>query len=300
MRTKKQYYKTVLLQQNDLFIVLNTKIMSNPKFNYIIMLKFKFVIVNLLMLLLIISCSDNENNTNISQTDDTVIQVINPLFQNSIVSTNIDFIKDSDPNAFSSIQYIGQEVKEMPDSRTDILLDISTYVFEVSFISGDTIEIWAHSTFGDEFAAQEYADKLTSRLGKLPEFIRNIISHVVLHKGNEGAFAESEGHFFVLYSDNMDVRISNNDLEETVFHESIHAALDFEYLQSSQWWQAQQNDDAFITQYAKDNPSKEDMAESALFAYTMIKYSDRLSSEIQNWVNTNIPNRYAFFESIFE
>lgn len=251
------------------------------------------------MSLFVISCTDKDNNSSVSQTDDMVNQVVNPLFPNSIVSTDIDFIKDSDPNAFSNIQYIGQDDKEMPDSRTDVLFDIGTYIFEVSFSNGGVIEVWAHSSFGDEFAAQEYADKLTNRLGKLPEFMRNTISHIVLHKGNAGAFAESEGHFFVLYSENMDVRISNNDLEETIFHESIHAALDFEYLQSSEWSQAQQNDNAFITQYAKENPNKEDMAESALFAYTMIKYPNRLSSEIETWVNTNIPNRYTFFETIF-
>lgn len=95
------------------------------------------------------------------------------------------------------------------------------------------------------------------------------------------------------------MRISNNDLEETIFHESIHAALDSEYLESTEWLNAQQNDDAFITQYAKDNSNKEDMAESALFSYTMIKYPNRLTPEIETWVKTNIPNRYAFFETIF-
>lgn len=264
------------------------------------MIIFNRITALLLLSVWAISCSNKDNSTDTSQADDMNTEVINPLFTNSIVSTDIDFITDSDLNAFTSIQYIGQDDKEMPDSRTDILFDTGTFVFEVSFSNGGIIEIWAHSDFGDALAAQEYADKLTSRLGKLPELMRNTISHVVLHKGDAGAFAESEGHFFVLYSNNMDVRISNNDLEETVFHESVHAALDFEYLQSNAWTQAQQNDNAFITEYAKDNATKEDMAESALFAYTMIKHPNRLSSEIETWVSVNIPNRYAFFETIFQ
>lgn len=260
--------------------------------------------ISLLLFLCTTSCTDTSKNEstpiNTINEDTDVSQTVNPLFSNSIVSTDIDFIKETDSDAFVSINYIGQDDKEMPDSRADELFDNGTYIFEVNFSDGTSIEIWAHSSFGSEDAAKAYADKLTNRLGKLPEFMRNVISHVVLHKGNAGAFAESEGHFFVLYSDNMDVRISNNDLEETVFHESVHAALDFEYLQNTSWLQAQQNDQTFITQYAKDNPNKEDMAESALFAYTMIKYHGRLSNEIEDWVLNYTPNRFAFFQSIFE
>jgi len=122
----------------------------------------------------------------------------------------------------------------------------------------------------------------------------------VLHNGDAGAFAESEANFFVIYSDNMDVRIANNDLEETVFHETIHATLDAIYLNSNGWIQAQQQDNTFITQYARDNSDKEDMAETALFVYTMEKHPGRLSQDIETWVLNNIPNRYSFLETIFQ
>lgn len=267
-------------------------------------------ILSLLLLSLLIShCSNQDNNPDTNEdavdlTDDDMVIVtpppmVNPLFTNSIVSTNIDFITATDPDAFMNIQYIGQDNKEMPDSRNNNLFDTGTYVFEVNFTTGPSVEIWAHSSFGSVIAAQEYADKLTSRLGKLPGFMRNQLSHVVLHNGDAGAFAESEGNFFIIYSVNMDTRISNNDLEETVFHESVHATLDADYLQTAPWLQAQQNDNTFITQYARENADKEDMAESAIFAYTMIKYPGRLSTTTESWVTTNIPNRYAFFQTIF-
>lgn len=227
-------------------------------------------------------------------------QAVAPLFVNSIVSTNIDFITASDLDTYDSIQFVGLDNKEMPDSRNNQLFDTNTFIFNVTFTSGLDVEIWAHSSFGAVSAAQNYAEKLTSRLGKLPLFMRNQLSHVVLHKGDAGAFAESEANFFVIYSDNMDVRIANNDLEETVFHETVHATLDATYLNSSEWIQAQQLDDAFITQYARNNPDKEDMAETALFIYTMVKHPGRLSQDIETWVLTNIPNRYSFLETIFQ
>ncbi|MFP4846033.1 hypothetical protein [Winogradskyella sp. PE311] len=253
-------------------------------------------------ILLTLSCSDENSNTNPNDneiSDDDGNQSVNPLFVNSIVSTNIDFIRDDDSDAFMNIQFIGQEDKEMPDSRTDELFDTGTYIFEVNFSNGEQIEIWAHSSFDSEVVAQEYANKLTGRLGKLPDFMRNELSHVVLHNGDAGAFAESESNFFVIYSINIDLRISNNDLEETVFHESVHATLDADYLLNSEWLQAQQTDDTFITEYARDNSDKEDLAESALFAYTMIKNPGRLPSNVETWITTNIPNRFAFFQTIF-
>lgn len=249
--------------------------------------------------LLAICCSDSENGsiTNIGEKSN---EATTPLFNNSIVSTDIDFIFSNDEDAFLNITYLGQADKEMPDSRNDILFDNGTYVFQLDFSLGNSIDIWVHSTFGSENAAFEYANKLTEPIGKLPEFMRSELSHVVLHKGNAGAFAESEANFFVVYSENIDTRISNNDLEETIFHESVHASLDADFLKSEQWLKSQQNDYAFITEYAKENADKEDMAESALFAFTMIKHPGRLSSDIEMWVKTNIPNRYAFFQAIFE
>lgn len=270
-------------------------------------LKFCLVVLIIAQHLFFMSCS-NKNYENETDTptenlgdvsDDTSNIEINPLFINSIVSTDIDFITANDTNVFTSLDYIGRENKEMPDSTTDELFDTNTYIFRVKFSNGNYTEIWAHSSFQSQSLAQEYANKLTDRLGKLPEFMRNRLSHVVLHNGNSGAFAESEANFFVIYSQNIDVRISNNDLEETIFHETVHATLDSDYLQSDAWLQAQQNDITFITQYAKDNSNKEDMAESALFAYTMLKHPNRLSSDIETWVLTNIPNRFAFFETVF-
>ncbi len=222
-----------------------------------------------------------------------------PLFENSIVSTDIDFIKSTDPDAFLNLSYIGQEAKEMPGGKDDELFDENTYVFKAAFKNDKKIEIWAHSDFGRKAAARDYADKLSDKLGKLPDFMRNALNHVVIHKGDATAFAEDAGKFFVLYSDNMDTRISNNDLEETVFHESIHVALDLKYAKSKEWQEAQAKDGVFITRYAESKPKKEDLAETAIFVYTMEKYPGRLSSEIEQWIKINIPNRYEFLKKLF-
>ena len=256
-----------------------------------------------IVLILCFSCKQNiEKKTDSASLVTEIVgetEGKSPLFKNSIVSTDIDFIQSTDQDAFLSLVYKGQDAKEMPGAESDELFDTHTYIFEATFKNNKKVEIWAHSDFGSKEAAKLYADKLTDKLGKLPNFMRETLNHVVIHKGDSTAFAEDVGRFFVLYSDNMDTRISNNDLEETVFHESIHVALDLLYAKSKDWKQAQTQDGVFITRYAESKPRKEDLAETAIFVYTMEKYPSRLSSDIELWIKANIPNRYKFLKSIF-
>ena len=224
-----------------------------------------------------------------------------PLFPNSVTSNDIDFILDTDPDSFDDFAFLGLENKETPgDPNGGGLFDINTFVFQVSFTDGEILEVWCHSSFGSQAAAQEYVEKLGPRLGKLPAFQRNMINHVVIHKGNGGAFAEIEGQFFILYSDNMDQRISTNDLEETVFHESVHASFQFMYENSPEWTNAQTADASFVTEYGEEFPQVEDMAESALFAYAYLKYPGRLSTTIEDWLEENNPNRLEFFGAFYD
>lgn len=227
-------------------------------------------------------------------------QSIDPLFTNSIVSTDIDFITIDDPSTFLTIKYVGRQEQEMPDRRNDVLMDDSTFVFEADFSDGYKVGIWLHSSFENIAIAEKYAQLLTGPLGRLPEVMRKKLHHVVVHKGDETAFGESEGHFFVLYSGNMETRIRNHDLEETVFHESVHATLEYLYKNDEAWKKAQKSDQAFITKYAASKPELEYLPETAIFAFTMLKHPGRLSPEIEEWINKNIPNRIEFFRKVFD
>lgn len=229
----------------------------------------------------------------------TSVQKIEPLYTNSIVSTDIDFITSEDLNTFTNIQYLGQETKEMPDQRNDVLIDNATYTFRAFFNTSDTVDIWVHSSFLSQDEAQKYAQMVVDPLGKLPQVMRKDLDHVVIHKGDETAFGESEGHFFVLYSENMITRINNHDLEETVFHESVHATLESIYKDDPKWISAQKNDNCYITKYGALKPALEDLPETAIFAYTMIIHAGRLSTDIEEWITTNNSNKLLFFKEIF-
>jgi hypothetical protein len=187
----------------------------------------------------------------------------------------------------------------MPDKRNDELMDKETFVFEATFSDGSKVEVWAHSSFGSVGQAERYALMLSAPLGKLPPVMRGKLAHVVVHKGDATAFGEAEGNFFVVYSENMETRVRDHDLEETVFHESVHATLEMTYRKNRDWLAAQKADTGFITKYAADNPSLEDLPEAALFVYTMLENPGRLPAEVEAWVKRHMPNRLAFFRGIF-
>ena len=267
----------------------------------------KIMVLKVFVFLVILGCNSNneivvrEDLVNQKEQEGEGDKINNtgnskPLFVNSIASTNIDFITSTDPDTFLSISFKGRFEKEMPG--VDNLIDPNAFVFEAQFTGNKKIEIWCHSSFRTQELATEYANKLTDKLGKLPVFMRDELLHVVVHNGEGGAFAEDIGRFFVIFSERMDKRISENDLEETVFHEAAHVAFDPKYAASAAWKKNQNDDATFITEYAQSRAEREDIAETVLFVYTMMKYPGRLSSDVESWVKTNIPNRYNFLKEI--
>lgn len=257
------------------------------------------VVIALSVFVIMASCDKKEDH--VCPSPLAPLAKTGPLYQFSITSNDIDFITSTDPDAFESLTYVGQDKKEMPGGPVEgVLFDENSYVFKATFTNGKEIGVWCHSSFESKGAAENYANKLCPRLGKLPEVQRDMLHHVVIHTGDETAFAETEGNFFVLYAENMDTRIGYNDLEETVFHESVHASLQKIHENTSAWRIAQVSDGNFITEYALGKPSLEDMPESAIFCYTVIKYPGRLSTDVENWIKDYIPNRLEFFSEIYE
>lgn len=223
------------------------------------------------------------------------------LYKSSVVGTDFDFITDDDPSAFKRLDYVGFKPFEMPDKREgDEPLVQDAYVFKAHFTDDTTIAIALDKDFGSREAAEQDAVRYGPRLGKLPSLYRRNLKHLVVHKGGEDttAFAEDRGHFFVIYSDNATKRIGTHDLEETFFHEGTHASIQAQHLEGGAWAKAKSRDQAYITDYAKTE-DQEDFAESALFAYTLIHHPERLPAAERAKVQQQIPNRIAFFRTVY-
>lgn len=219
------------------------------------------------------------------------------LFQTSVVGTDYDFITDADPSTYICNEYNGIQSFEMPDKRyDDAELFQQAYVFTAFYSDGAEIDIAVSEKIGAKSDAEKEIQKYVGRLGKLPSVLRWWVSRVVVHVWDATAFADI--WVMVLYSENADKRISTHDLEETIFHESIHASLDSTYANSAWWLDAQRKDGGFVTAYGENKPTWEDLAESAIFAYTIGHNPERIPKGDREKIEQAIPHRIEFIESI--
>lgn len=221
------------------------------------------------------------------------------LYRSSVVGTEFDFILETDPDTFVELKSLGRGDAEMPDKTDDAAPLVNpAFLFRSSFRDGTSVHIAVDIEFETEEKARAEALRYTPRLGKLPTALRRGVSRVVIHKGGEDATAFSDVGLMVLYSDNATKRIATHDLEETVFHESVHAAWDKEHRASAGWREAQKKDGCFVTEYARKNPDGEDLAESALFAYTLVHHPGRIPKKDADRIRAAIPARIAYVEAL--
>ncbi len=226
--------------------------------------------------------------------------VAEPIFRTSVTSNDIDFITSDDPAVPGCLRYLGQVTQEMAGALdTDDLMAENVHTFEAAFADGARVGLWVHPSVGTREEAEAVAALLVGPLGRLPAVMRWPLSHVVIHSGDHAASGEHLGHFFAVYEDNVGARIDTHDLEETVFHETVHVTLEALWAGSSVWRDAQASDGNFVTEYAAFSPEQEDIAESALFAFAHLRHPGRLPPEVAQGVEVIMPARLAFFETIF-
>ncbi|MFN3193749.1 MAG: hypothetical protein ACE361_24765 [Aureliella sp.] len=212
----------------------------------------------------------------------------------SVVGTEIDFITVRDESVFEGLGFVGHGSAEMPDKRGDSELMQEAYEFKACFRDGSRIRIFVDADFDGQRAAESEARRYVGPLGRLPSVLRKGVSRLVVHRGGKDTTAFSDEGLIVVYSENASVRIRNHDLEETIFHESVHAAWDKKYAASEDWKRAQQSDGRFATLYAKSYPAREDLAETALFAFTLIHHPDRLPDSLREQLLETVPYRIEF------
>lgn len=222
-------------------------------------------------------------------------------FKSSVVGTDFDFITAEDPSAFKSLKFVKSGKAEMPDKRDDdASLFQQAFTFEASFKDQTKVRIYIDADFETQQAAESEARRYVDRLGKLPVVLRKGVSRLVVHHGGEDTTAFSDVGLIVVYADNATKRISTHDLEETIFHESVHAAWDAKHAKSANWKRAQMADGVFATVYAQRKPALEDLAESALFAYTILNNPERIPEPHLSKLRTAIPNRIAFVGELLQ
>ena len=205
-----------------------------------------------------------------------------------------NIITASDPSTFTGITYAGQGMRTMFDRRVDSFIDVNAFLFNATFSDGLGAEIQVNPEFGSVAAATEQANKYGTEIGRLPTVLRSQVRTVWIHQGVQ-PFGGGNNNLLI-HTGQADLYAAEGILEETLVHEASHTSLDGAHANASGWLAAQRADPDFISTYARDNPFREDVAESFL-PYLAVRYrSDRISAELANTIRTTIPNRIAYFD----
>lgn len=207
-----------------------------------------------------------------------------------------DIIKPSDPSAYLSLKDSGQGRRTMYDRRENNWVILNPYLFNATYKDGLKIEVQVNPEFGNADDARKEAEKYAYVIGQLTTALRRDVETVWIHKGTN-PFGGGNNNLLI-HTGQAVKYINDGILEETFVHEATHTSLDSRHAKKPKWIAAQKADGEFISNYAKDYPNREDLAESYL-PYFAIRYRpDRISKSLTKKIKQTIPNRIKYFDSL--
>lgn len=211
--------------------------------------------------------------------------------------TVFDIIRTSDASTYSCLEYIGRGERRIWDKRVNGEPTVNAFLFVARYSDGANFEIGINPEFDTLEKATVEALRFAYPLGQLPTLLRSGIRRFSVHMGQKGLHA-GRGQI-VVYSGTADERVSYNHLEESLFHEAVHASLDADHRLSDGWKQAQASDGQFLTSYAARRPEREDLAETALFAFAILHHPDRFPPADTEATMRAVPHRFEYIKRLF-
>ena len=135
----------------------------------------------------------------------------------------------------------------------------------------------------------------------MPTLLRTNVKTVWIHKGNQPLGGGNNN--ILIHADHAEESIAKGFLEEELVHEGAHTSLDPPWMgivNAVDWRAAQTADGNFISDYARDHPEREDIAESFL-PYLAVRYrSARISRPYERTILETMPNRIAYFDRLLQ
>ena len=209
------------------------------------------------------------------------------------------WVAPGDPTSLTAMTYEGQEFATLFDRRVNAFRYVSTYSYSLKFSDAVSVVARVNTEFLQE-EAPGIAEKWGNVLGQLPLGLLEGLGELHLQPGDQlmgGNDATNPTHVLI-HTIHGDRNLSLGWAEEEVLHELAHAVL--QHLQNnSAWLDAQSSDNCYISSYAADYPTREDVAES-LAPYLALKLRpDRVRVSDQQKISDCIPARIAVFDSYF-
>ena len=207
-----------------------------------------------------------------------------------------DIISPADPSSFEALSDAGRGQRLMYDRRVNGWITVEAFLFDARYDDGLAIEIQVNPEFESAVAARAEAARFAPVIGRLPRALRVGVETVWIHQGT--APFGGGNHNLLIHIGQAERYWADGILEETLVHEAAHSSLDERHAAAPGWLAAQAADGTFISTYARDNPDREDIAESYLPYLALRHRADRISGQLAATIRDTIPNRVRYFDSL--
>ena len=230
-----------------------------------------------------------------------------------------DLIVASDPSALLSLDYGGRGVRTMFDRRRDAFVPTEAYLFEAGFEGGTVVEVQVNQEFGDVGDAERHAAFYARAVGQLPAGLRTRVETLWIHRGDM-PFGGGNDNILIHVGRAADY-LRRGVLEEILMHEAAHTSLDPLHAAADTWVAAQAADGrchpcarltgastgsrvariappGFISDYARDHPRREDVAESFGPFFAVRHRRERISRSMTRTIEATMPNRIEYFDRL--
>lgn len=209
-----------------------------------------------------------------------------------------DTIKNTDFSTFLGLYYRGRGARVVFDRRKNRFINTNVHLFNAYFFRGNKIEIQVNTEFGNQSEAQEQAFFYSTTIGRIPVGLRKDIQTITIHKGSH-PFGGGNNNILIHTGSIAQEYIRNNQLEEVLIHEAVHTSLDSRAYGDPAYYAAQRQDSAFISNNARNHPTREDAAESYL-AYLQARFRTiRVPDNYLRTIESTIPNRLTYFSRLY-
>lgn len=207
---------------------------------------------------------------------------------------NSEIMTYDDPTTYVSVTSNGQGTRTMFDRRTNSFNQEEARLFNATFSDGFTIEIQVNPEFTEAEALIE-AEKYATEVGRMPKMLKRDVHTMWIHKGEE-LFGGGNNNILIHTETTANVYEPRGNLHETLIHEATHTSLDAYIKDDPEWLYAQSADGTFISEYARDNPNREDIAESFLLYFAYRYRPEVLSETLKQFIEEAMAYRMVYFD----
>ncbi len=183
----------------------------------------------------------------------------------------------------------------MFDRRTAQFRPVAAHVFEARFGANTVVEVQVNREFSQRDAARESRFYATT-IGRLPAFLFRDLRTVWIHRGDFDLGGGNDN--LLIHSERGAANARQGVLEEILLHEATHTSFERDHSAAPRWREAQRADGASISTYARDNPDREDVAETVPLYLAQRFRSERLSPAVVATIRATMPARIAYLDCV--